>query len=422
MDLKQIFAMSFDAIKERKIKSILTILMVMVGSSLMVAVSGIGSGFSEFFNKQTSNLAGNIMFINSAPQSQSGNGAGPGGGGAGSGPPPAAKITLNAAIENRLGSLPFVKETIPSYQTSVSLESQGKTKDYSVFSINPEKLTVLAPTLEYVDGSVVRQNDPSAIIISSDVAQPPGEPTPFLSLGQTVKATYSFVDPTTGNSDKEVKSFVVKAVMKPTGNPTIDKAVVINTQVGNSLFHKSGKFDSIIIVALSPDFIDAIEQEIRKLYGNDIGITTVKAIIKTVQEFTSGVSAFLLSIAIVSLIVGAVGIITTLYTSVIERTREIGTLKAIGARNFDILTLFLVEALLIGVLGATSGLGAGVILGYVLNSGFNSNSDGNNAAPVFLITDMARVWFITLGLSFLAGLFPAFKASRLLPIEALKRE
>src|SRR5215203_1288132 len=180
MDLKQIFAMSFDAIKERKIKSILTILMVMVGSSLMVAVSGIGSGFSEFFNKQTSNLAGNIMFINSAPQPQSGNGAGPGGGaGGGGGPPPTAKITLNAAIENRLGSLPFVKETIPSYQTSVSLESQGKTKDYSVFSINPEKLTVLAPTLEYVDGSVVRQNDPSAIIISSDVAQPPGEPTPF---------------------------------------------------------------------------------------------------------------------------------------------------------------------------------------------------------------------------------------------------
>src|SRR5215217_2881925 len=128
MDLKQIFAMSFDAIKERKIKSILTILMVMVGSSLMVAVSGIGSGFSEFFNKQTSNLAGNIMFINSAPQPQSGNGAGPGGGagggGGGGGPPPTAKITLNAAIENRLGSLPFVKETIPSYQTSVSLESR----------------------------------------------------------------------------------------------------------------------------------------------------------------------------------------------------------------------------------------------------------------------------------------------------------
>ena len=158
--------------------------------------------------------------------------------------------------------------------------------------------------------------------------------------------------------------------MKPTGNPTIDKAVVVNTQVGNSLFHKSGKFDSIIIVALSPDLIDTIEQEIRKLYGNDIGITTVKAIIKTVQEFTSGVSAFLLSIAIVSLIVGAVGIITTLYTSVIERTREIGTLKAIGARDGYVLSLFLAEALLIGIFGASTGLLAGIVAGFGLSAGF----------------------------------------------------
>ena len=70
MDFKEIILLSLDAIKERKTKSILTIVMVMVGSSLMIAVSGMGSGFTEFFNKQTSNLAGNIMFINPAPQTQ----------------------------------------------------------------------------------------------------------------------------------------------------------------------------------------------------------------------------------------------------------------------------------------------------------------------------------------------------------------
>src|ERR671910_814982 len=417
MDFKEIILLSMDAIKERKTKSILTIVMVMVGSSLMIAVSGMGAGFSEFFNKQTSNLAGNIMFINPAPQTESG-GTGPGGGNNAATPPPVAKITLNSAVQKRLSSLPLVKEVIPSYQSQVTIES----KDFAIFSIDPQKLTVIAPTLEYEEGSVVRSNDPSGMIVSSDVAFPPGETVPFLSLGQTVQVSYSFVDPITGNREKETKSFVIRAIIKQSGNPNIDKAVVINENIGNTFLHKSGKFDALIVVAISPDNIDSIEKEIRKLYGNDIGITTVKALIQTIKEFTSGLSAFLLSIAIVSLIVGAVGIITTLYTSVVERTREIGTLKAIGAQNFNILSLFLVEALLIGVLGATSGLGAGVILGYVLNSGFNSNSDGNNAAPVFLITDMARVWFITLGLSFLAGLFPAFKASRLLPIEALKRE
>jgi putative ABC transport system permease protein len=420
MDFKEIILLSLDAIKERKTKSLLTIIMVMVGSSLMIAVSGMGAGFSEFFNKQTSNLAGNIMFINPAPQTQNGE-TGPGGGN-NAAPPPVAKITLNSAVAKRLSSLPLVKEVIPSYQSQVTIESKGESKDFAIFSLNPQKLRIIAPTLKYEEGSVVRANDPSAMIVSSDVAFPPGESTPFLSLGQTVQVLSSFVDPITGNREIETKSFVIRAIIKQSGNPNIDKAVIINEQIGNILLHKSGKFDALIVVALSPDNIDSIETEIRKLYGNDIGITTVKALIQTIKEFTGGLSAFLLSIAIVSLVVGAVGIITTLYTSVIERTREIGTLKAIGARNFDILTLFLVEALLIGILGATSGLGTGVILGYILNTGFSSNSGGNNSAPLFLITDMTRVWFITVGLSFLAGLFPAFKASRLLPIEALKRE
>jgi putative ABC transport system permease protein len=209
--------------------------------------------------------------------------------------------------------------------------------------------------------------------------------------------------------------------MQETGNPTIDKAVVINPTIGNSFFQKSGKFDAIILTAISPDYVDVVEQEIKQLYGNNIGVTSVKGIIKTVQGFTSGTSSFLLSIAVVSLIVGAVGIITTLYTSVVERTREIGTLKAIGARDSYILSLFLSEALLIGIFGATSGLIAGIAVGQILSSGFGAPG-GGHSSPIYLPTDMLRTWMITVGLSFLAGLFPAFKAARLLPIMALKRD
>lgn len=394
--------------------------MVMVGSSLMVAVSGIGAGFTAFFTKQTSNLAGNVMFVNSAPRSGpgGGGGGGPGGGAVSSN---VAKITLNAAVEDRLRSMPFVTETIPTYSASVEMESQGKTKNYNVLSIDPEKITVLAPTLQYVDGSTMSPNDPSSIIISADVAQPPGDDQPFLTLGQTVKLTYSYVDPITQKTLQNVKSFVVKAIMQETGNPTIDRAVIINPTIGNSLFQKSGKFDSIIITAASPAYVDVIEQEIKQLYGNNIGINSVKGIIKTVQNFTSGTSSFLLSIAIVSLIVGAVGIITTLYTSVIERTREIGTLKAIGARDSYVLSLFLAEALLIGILGASSGLITGIAVGYILGSGFGAPG-GGHTSPIYLPYDMMRVWLITVGLSFLAGLFPALKAARLLPIMALKRD
>ena len=418
MNIKEIFVLSFDALKERKMKSILTIIMVMVGSSLMVAVGGISAGFGGFFSKQLSNLAANIIFINPAQVQQ-------GGGGPAVGPPPTPKITLNAAVENRLKSLPFVDDVIPSYQAQVILQSQGDSKEYQVFSMDPQKLTVLSPTLEFVQGSTVRQSDPSSLIVSNDLANPPGEDTPFLKLYQTVKATYTFVDPTTGKRESDSKSFVVRGIIKQTGNPNIDNSAVIDTDVGNALFHKSGKFDSLIVVARSGIYVDTIEQEIRKLYGNDIGITTVKAIIKTVQQFTGGISAFLLSIAIVSLVVGAVGIITTLYTSVVERTREIGTMKAIGAKSKHILALFLTEAFMIGIFGASLGILGGIAGAYILSAGLAGNNGGgsqSHIAPIFLAADMTRVWLTSASLSLLAGLFPALKASKLLPIVALKRE
>jgi putative ABC transport system permease protein len=411
MNILEIFQFSFEALMSRKLRSILTILMVMAGSSLLNSVNGFGAGFTELFNKQFSNLAPNVMFVTSSQQQQ-------GGGGPGSAPPPPAKITLNNAVINRIKSLPFVDDVIPTYQSQIEIHSKSDTRTVSVFSVDPEKLKVVSPTLEYEPGSSLRPNDPSAIIVAHDVANPPGKNTAFITLGQTIRATYSFVDPDTGKQREQSKNFVVTAIGKQTGNPTIDNAVIINLNSGNILLQKSNKYDTLFTVARSGQVVGQVEREIRSLYGNDIGITTLEALLKTVREFTGGINAFLLSIAVISLIVGGVGIITTLYTSVIERTREIGTLKAMGTESKNILFLFLVEALLIGVIGATLGLLGGLAGGYVL--GNLGPRNGPPLIPVYLASDMAAVWIISVSLSIVAGLFPAWKASRTLPIEALR--
>jgi putative ABC transport system permease protein len=417
MNIKEIFALSIDALRERKTRSILTIMMVVVGSSLMVALNGMTAGFSNFISFQFSKLAPNILFVTSA-QTENG-----GGNPFGGGPPPAPKITLNEAVVSRIRSLPFVSDVIPSYQGAITLEAGGKKHDTTVFSIDPQKLYVIAPTTTFLEGSSIRQNDPSAIILSERAAKPPGDSTPFAVIGQTLRATYTFVDPETGKENKETRSFVVSGIMKATGNPTIDNAVVFNRIAGNQLLHKVGKYDALLVAADSGDFVDPVEQEIRHLYGKDIGITTPKAILETIQQFIGGFSSFTTSIALVALLVGAVGIITTLYTSVTERTREIGTMKAIGAQNSFIMVLFLVEALTIGIIGATAGMGAGVMGGYVLIAGFASQSPSmQNMSPVFLLQSMATVWGISVGLSVLAGLYPAWRASRTAPIVALRRE
>src|ERR671921_960577 len=367
MNIQEIFLLSFDALKDRKVRSILTILMVVVGSSLMVALNGLSAGFGKFIDESFSLLAPNILFVSSAQQDESA--SGPFGGG---GPPPVPKITLNTAVEAQIRSLPFVSDVISSYQGQVQLEASGKTLSTSVFSIDPAKLYTIAPTLEFEEGYEMRSNDPSAIYIADQIAYPPGENAPFATLGQTMRATYTFVDEN-GNQQEESRSFVVRGIMKPTGNPTIDSAVVFNEDAGNALMQKSGKYDGFLVAAESGEFVNTVEEEIRELYGNDIGETSPEAILKTIREFTGGVKGFILRIELLALLFGAVGNIMTLFTSVMERTKEIGTMKAIGAQNGNVLSLFMAEALMIGILGATSGLLAGIAGGYVLTAGISSS-------------------------------------------------
>lgn len=415
MEIREIAELALDALKERKTRSILTIIMVVVGSSLMVSLSGLSGGFAQFTEQQFSNLAPNVLFVSSAQQLERG-----GGFGIGSGPPLAPKVALTSVVVNNIRNLPSVADAIPSYQGQITLEGKGKSTTIRIFAMDPQKIFTIVPNAEFDEGSAIRANDPSMLLLAENVARPPGEAFPFATLGQALQAKYSFVDDS-GIQKVNSRSFVVRSIMLQTGNPTVDNAAIMPLETANSLMNKGNRYDSVVVLARSVDLVEDVEAEIRQLYGNDIGITSAQAILKTIREFTSGITTFMLSIAVVALLVGAVGIITTLYTSVMERTREIGTMKAIGAQSRDILSLFLSEAMMIGVIGASVGILVGIAGGFVLTTAMASDG-GTAITPVFFPHDLAMIWFLSVGLSALAGFYPALKAARLPPIVALRRE
>jgi putative ABC transport system permease protein len=415
-NLKQIFILSFDALRERKARSALTILMVVVGSALMVALNGLGAGAADFISKQLSFLAPNVIFVS---PDQIGFRGGP------SAPP---TIVFNAEVVNRIKSLPFVQDIVPAYQGQLQLDAQGSIINSQVLSTDPTKIYLIAPSMQLVPGSSIQANNPIGMLVGDSVANPPGKTTPFVTVGQTVKATSTFVNPNTGRTQQTSRSFVVTGVLQPTGNGQVDKVVFINTATGNSLFKKSGKYDEMVVLALSGTYVNAVQQEITSLYGsNNIGVITPKAIMQAQAHTQSGSSSFTLEIAFIALLVGAIGIVTTLYTSVNERIKEIGTMKAIGAKPWFILSMFLSEAVLIGLMGSTLGIFTGTGVAYLLTSGFGASGGGPPGAaaphitPIFLPNDLLYVWFLSLFISLVAGVYPAWKASRLSPLEALRR-
>ena len=428
MKIKEIFLLAAEALRERKARSALTIVMVVVGSSLMVALNGISAGQNNFIHHQLNTLAPNILFVSSGQRSFRGGGGGPA---------PLASITINSAVVTRITSLPFVQQVVPSYQGQASLESQGNFVNSQIFAMDPQKVYLITPNLQLTDGSVIKSNDPSAMLVGDSIANPPGMTTRFLSVGQIVKVTSSYVDPTTAKPSTQSKSFIVSGIMQPTGNNQIDRTVIIDRNTGNTLFHKSGKYDNLVVLAQSPDYVGLVQQEITTLYGNNIGIITPKAILQARQQFVSGNNSFIQSVAFIALLVGAIGIITTLYTSVNERVHEIGTMKAIGAQKTFILSLFLMEALIIGILGSTLGVITGIGGAFIMSdftggvqsgSGGGGGGGGGSAAaaqphitPVFPASDLLTVWLLSFIISLIAGLYPAWKASRLSPILALRR-
>ncbi|MEM3553236.1 MAG: FtsX-like permease family protein, partial [Candidatus Bathyarchaeia archaeon] len=216
------------------------------------------------------------------------------------------------------------------------------------------------------------------------------------------------------------KTFQVKGVLKELGNQLIDEQAYVSLSAAAALFGKTNEYDGIYVITKDTKYNDEVEKTIRRIYGSNIGITSPKAIAETINNIVSTFNAYIFSIAFVSLLVGAIGIITTLFTSVMERTREIGLLKALGFNNTIILLLFLFESMIIGGAGGVLGFATGIIGAHLLAKIIPFGITG--IKPVFYIKNVLYIWLLVFTLSILAGLYPAWRASKLNPIEALRKE
>ncbi|NHI03183.1 hypothetical protein DYY67_0304 [Candidatus Nitrosotalea sp. TS] len=248
--------------------------MVVLGSSLVVVLNGLSAGQSAFLESQFSALAANVIYVGSGQHSYHGSSS-------------QASIIINNAVLSKISTLPYVETVVPEYSGSAQLDSQGETQHVSVTAMDPTKLTVILPNLQYVDGSTVKPNDRASALVGDTIANPPGATSPFVVLGQTIKLTYSYTG-ANGKPATEVMNYIVSGIMQPSGNSRIDSSIIISLDAGNQLLHKSTKYDQLVVAAVSPDYVTTVQQELTTQYGQTLGVTTPSAIMAVTQKASSG--------------------------------------------------------------------------------------------------------------------------------------
>jgi putative ABC transport system permease protein len=307
-----------------------------------------------------------------------------------------------------------------SYFTAGNAEVEvgGETRYMLVWGIPPERLGVYKE------------------IESFDIAE--GR---FLEEGDKNKVLLGYFFPEARDFRKEVNAgnritindevFKVVGTAERIGNPDDDRMILMDMESFRILFDIPERVDWIMIQVEPGEDVnevaDRIEKKLRSFRGvtednQDFEILKPEELLESFGDVLNIITVFLSGVAAISLLVGGIGIANTMYTSVLERTNEIGTMKAIGARNRDVLMLFLIESGLLGLIGAIVGVGLGYTVSktieYIAVVQLNTELL-QAAAPVYLILGCLVFGFL---IGTLSGTLPAYQASKTNVVDALRYE
>lgn len=388
MKLLQITKVAIKNITSNKLRSILTMIGLIIGISSVIVLVGISRGSSKAVTSQVQQLGTDILTISIYSSDYS---------------LPYDKLNELAEIEN-------IDEVVP-YKTISKTVSRGTTTSSGsqIIATNDKYLNVR--NLNLAEGRTISiidiENQSKVCIIGSDVA------TELFSLtdplGQTLKIdgdNYTVI----GVLEEQGTSMGTNTDSMLLISLTTAKYLDTDTSI-TSLYAKVSNENKI------DDTINLIENYLRTILQvstDYFSVSSQDSMLSAMSDINNTLSLLMGGIASISLIVGGIGVMNVMLVSVTERTKEIGIRKSLGAKKKDILIQFLVEALVLSILGGVIGIGLGLLIGNIAeNFGFTFISSDTTILISFLCS-------AAIGLVF--GIFPAYRAACLNPIDALRQE
>ncbi|HEX3014365.1 MAG TPA: ABC transporter permease [Methanobacterium sp.] len=383
--------MSFRNLKRRRLRTVFTISGILVGIALMVVLLAMLNGMDTRLNEQVRGLTGaDLTVYNSTTQS---------GGGQGSQSfiiQPYDNIDeVNAEIVKNISSVDAVSSTLTFNGFAKSLNNDTQLR---INGIEPDSYNYVAGGINVVNGSSLKQGDDNSVVIGKSVSTALG-----IGVGDKISI---------GRNEKDTREFTVVGIYE-TGMGIMDAAGYISLDAAQNLTDKEGQISNIQVKTKDPNEVDEITNVIpQKVHG--VKVITQKSIIQKMTDMLNTIQIFVSSLGLIALLAGSFGVINTMLMSVYERTREIGILKAIGSRNIVIMKMFLIEAVLIGVISSTLGCVLGTIIIYTLPL------TNDIMAPIISPSIISIAIVLGIAVSTIAGIYPAWRASKMNIVEAIK--
>ena len=401
--LKEFTKLSFRNIRHRGKRSWLTVIGVFIGIAAVVALVSLSQGLQDSVEREFESIGSDKLFISAGQSSQS------------------------SASERKL-----TQEDLNAVRNVQGVEAAGGAlfrtarmsyNDEQAFGIvlgmptseEEREIVETSWAMEIDSGRGIRATDTSNVVIGSSTSSSKFQDEVGLRSQLRIE-------------DTEVR---VVGIMKPTGDPSIDGSVVIPIDRAREMLDvPDERYDWLFAEmqeGFTPDEVkEDVEEELRTTRDveedeEDFSVSTQEDLIESFQSILGVVRGVVIGIASISLLVGAVGIMNTMYTSVTERTREIGVMKAVGATKRQILSIFLIESGIIGLFGGLLGLLVGVGLSTLASIAATEFAQ-LPVKPYISVELVIGALGFAFVLGMVSGVLPARRAANLEPAEALRYE
>jgi len=404
--LSDYFSLALSNLKHRGIRSWLTMLGIFIGIAAVVSLISLGQGLQTAITGQFSTLSVDKLVIQSASTSF--------------GPPGSFAVRkLNEHDLKLIEQIQGVDMAIGRLLRIAKIEYNKATSFGYLGSIPDSKektdLVYQSMNVKASSGKLMNYNDYGKVVLGSNYVKEDSFGKP-IRVGSKIKI-----------QDKE---FEVVGILKESSTFQMNMVILMTEKDMKGLLNIGDEIDMIVAKVQDRDRINEIAKNIEdkmrkdrkeKVGEEDFSVQSPEKALGAVNTILNIINLIVAGIAAISLLVGGIGIMNTMYTSVLERTKEIGVMKAVGAQNKNIRTIFLIESGLLGsvggVIGALIGLGFAFLASFAANTALGTTVISVQISWHLLLASVA----FSLGIGLISGILPAIQASKLNIVDAIRK-